>query len=680
MTRFEMRARDGLARIGRLETPHGGVETPALMPVIHPGQALISPQEMRRRLGASVVITNAYIIRSRAELREGALREGVHALIGFDGPIMTDSGTFQEYMYGTVDVDQTEILDFQRSIGSDLCTMLDVFSTPGASEARAEEELGENLKRAQEASGHFYREGGAEDSPQGQGLVLAVQGGVYPRLRDRAARAVAELECAVQGIGGVVPIMEAYRFEELVDVLVASRRALNPSKPVHLFGAGHPMTFALAALLGCDTFDSASYAKYARDGRYMLPGGTRRLEELSYFPCSCPICSSMSPSELRGLEPEERTRHLAEHNLYLCFSEIRAVKQAISEGALWELVEERCRAHPTLLSALKRLGRYADYLERFARISRPGAFFYKGPESSLRPEVVRWSRRIFERYTQPECEVVILLPDGPRPYFRHYRDIVSRVVERWDARFVVSSFFGPVPLELDGMYPVAQSLTPPELDQDSALRVRALMERFSHGLRSRLSLVWEGEESYRALEALVRPRVGPPPDWDRLALAATADMQFGRGAAAALLEGELEFVRSPSTGRVRNVFADGEHIFSLRASDGMISLRIPGAERLRRALPAPALRVSVDADAANSAAQGKSVFAKFVRGCDPDMSPGDEALVVDAGDKLVAVGRSLMVSEEMLRFKRGVAVKVRHGASGSEEREEEPTILINPSG
>lgn len=665
MTRFEMRARDGLARIGRLETPHGAVETPALLPVIHPGGTLIPADEMRRRLGASIVITNAYIIRSRPELRERALRQGVHALLGFDGPIMTDSGTFQEYMYGGVDVDQREILEFQRSIGSDLCTMLDVFSTPGAPEARAAEELEENLRRAQEASRHFYRGGGEEEFSGEQGLVLAVQGGVYPQLRERAAGAVAGIRCAAQGIGGVVPMMEAYRFDELVDVLVASRRALDPSRPIHLFGAGHPMFFALAALLGCDTFDSASYAKYARDGRYMLAGGTRRLEDLSYLPCSCPVCSSTSPAELRGLEAGERAKRLAEHNLRLCFSEIRAVKQAIAEGALWELVEERCRAHPALLSALRGLGRHADYLERFAPISRSGAFFYKGPESSFRPEVVRWSRRIFERYTPPECEVVILLADGPRPYSRHYHEVLSRVLERWDARFVVSSFFGPVPLELDGMYPVSQSLTPPDPDPDSARRVRALMERFSHGLRSRFSLVWEGEESFRALEMLVRPRQGPPPDWDLLVLAATADMQFGRGAAGALLEGELELVRSPSTGRVRNVIADGEHILSLRAGDGMISLRIPGAERLRRALPPPALRVSVDDEAAANAAQGRSVFAKFVRGCDPEMRPGDEALVVDTGDRLVAVGRSLMVSEEMTRFRRGVAVRVKHAISGA---------------
>ena len=88
------------------------------------------------------------------------------------------------------------------------------------------------------------------------------------------------LDIQMHPIGGVVPLMESYRFSELVDVIVASKKGLDPSRPVHLFGAGHPMTFPLAALLGCDMFDSASYAKYARDGRLMFAEGTTDLKSL----------------------------------------------------------------------------------------------------------------------------------------------------------------------------------------------------------------------------------------------------------------------------------------------------------------------------------------------------------------------------------------------------------------
>jgi len=693
--------RDGLARLGRLRLPHGEVATPALLPVIHPGKMLVPPERMKRLFGAEIVITNSYIIRGREEFCQMALKEGVGMLIGWDGPVMTDSGTFQSYMYGEVEVSQPEILEFQRKIGSDLCTMLDIFSTPETPEKKAAEQLEETIRRAREAEELFYGRvpgaGGrgpgddkrsrtnddgpgtpnpepgtrhpepgtrnpAPGTPEQQGLVLAVQGGIFPALRERSARAVAGLECAVQAIGGVVPLMENYRFADLVDVVMSARKELDPSRPVHLFGAGHPMMFALAALMGCDMFDSASYAKYAKDGRMMFNNGTRHLEELDHFPCSCPVCSGSTPERTRKLPEEERTVRLAEHNLHVSFAEIRTVRQAIKEGTLWELVEERCRSHPALLGALFRLGRYAGLLEKYASISRRGAFFYKGPESSFRPEVLRWSERLERRYEMPPADVTICLPEGPKPYSRHFYQTVSEIESRWDARFVVASFFGPVPLELDGMYPVAQSLVPDELDGESIRRMSEAMKRFSHRLKTPFSLVWEGPGSLSALEMMVQPRKTPLDDPEMRRVAATADMQFGAGAAKALLSGRLELVRSPNTGRVRNVLSDGQHILSLRATDGLFSLRLPGAERLRRAFPPPALRVKVDADAAVFAAQGKNVFARFVLDCDPGLRPNDEVLVVDGTDALVAVGRAFMVREEMLAFRKGMAVRVRRGA------------------
>jgi 7-cyano-7-deazaguanine tRNA-ribosyltransferase len=689
---FEMTGRDGLARLGILRTPHGAASTPALMPVIHPGIQTIPPLEMRQLFGAEIVITNSYIIRGREEFREKALKEGLGKLIGWDGPVMTDSGTFQSYMYGEVEVSQLEILDFQRRIGSDLCTMLDIFSTPEATEAKAAAELAENGRRAREASELFHgraaqgaamapagarlsrneREeaarGGAKGGaggPEGQGLVLAVQGGVFPHLRERSARDIAGLECAVQAVGGVAPLMESYRYQELVEAVLAAKRGLDPSRPVHLFGAGHPMMFALAALMGCDLFDSSSYAKYAKDGRMMFNWGTRHLDELEHLPCNCPVCSSTDPERLRALPEEERVRKLAEHNLHASFAELRRVRQAISEMSLWELVEERCRGHPALLSALHSLDAHAGWLERFAPASRPGAFFYKGPESSFRPEVVRWSRRLLERYSIPESAIMVCLPEAPKPYSRHYRDLVAKVQERWDARFVVASFFGPVPLELDGMYPVAQSLVPGRLDPESVERLTKAMKAFSHKLRSEFSIVWEGEPSFSALEMMAPPRSVPVPDWELLRVRATCELQFGRAAADAVLAGRLELVLSPNTGRVRNVLADGEHRLSLRARDGLFTLKPAGARRMLRAVAPPGLRVAVDDDAAAYAAKGKNVFSRFVRDCDPELRPGEEVAVVDGRDRLVACGRALMVRDEMLAFRRGVAVRVRQGVEGA---------------
>ena len=130
---------------------------------------------------------------------------------------------------------------------------------------------------------------------------------------------MSELACDVHPIGGVVPLMENYRYKTLAEVIISARKGLVPGRPVHLFGAGHPMVFPLAAALGCDMFDSASYAKYASTKRMMFDSGTRHLEDLEYLPCSCPVCSDTTPKELLGMEDKERTRQLSLHNLHVCY-------------------------------------------------------------------------------------------------------------------------------------------------------------------------------------------------------------------------------------------------------------------------------------------------------------------------------------------------------------------------
>ena len=77
-----------------------------------------------------------------------------------------------------------------------------------------------------------------------------------------------KLPFTVNPIGGVVPLMMEYRFSELVDIILTVKGSLSPSRPVHLFGAGHPMLLSLSVLLGCDLFDSAAYVLYAQDLRY----------------------------------------------------------------------------------------------------------------------------------------------------------------------------------------------------------------------------------------------------------------------------------------------------------------------------------------------------------------------------------------------------------------------------
>ena len=340
---FKILDKDAGGRIGKLRTLHGTVETPTVMPVINPNIQLISPREMGN-FGAEILITNSYIIYRKEELRKIALEKGLHRLLDFDGPIMTDSGSFQLSVYGSVEVTNEEIIGFQQKIGSDIIVPLDIPTPPDVHYKRAEEELAITYERLEVARKFIQGE---------QLLAGPLQGSTYLDLREKAASQLKNLKFEVYSLGAIVPLMEAYRYSELVDLIATSKKGLSPVSPVHLFGAGHPMMFALTVALGCDLFDSAAYAIYAKDGRYITVNGTYHVEKLNYLPCFCPVCSKYTAQELK--KADNREELLGKHNLYATFAEIQLIKQCIKDGKLLELVEKRCRSHPKLLEGLKKL-------------------------------------------------------------------------------------------------------------------------------------------------------------------------------------------------------------------------------------------------------------------------------------------------------------------------------------
>ncbi len=646
---FELVRRDGLARICRLDTPHGTLETPALLPVINPRNVTISPREMYDEFGVKALITNSYIIRNDVKIHDEALRDGLHALLDFPGVIMTDSGTFQSHMYGEVEVKNEEIVSFQRDIGSDIGTVLDIFTEPEWGQERASEAVDITLERTREAV----------EIKGGMLLAGVVQGSLFMDLRQRCASDLARIDCDVHPIGGVVPLMEAYRFTDLVEVIIASKKGLSPNRPVHLFGAGHPMVFALAALLGCDMFDSASYAKFARDGRFMFPSGTAYLKDMKELSCECPACAKETIDSIRKLSEEERTSLIARHNLHICLREIKRVRRAILEEDIWELAERRCRAHPALLNALRQLSVHSEFLEKFEPLSRDNSFFYTGPESLNRPSVLRYEKRFFERYKYPPNEVMVAFQEGPKPYGRALVAEMECISEECDAHFIVASPFGPVPIELDEIYPIAQSLFPNIADKEMEERTDELMERMSHLQTYSIGVLWEGEETLKAIS----PMCGGPSnfDIDSARIKAVANYQFGRDASNYLFNEQVVLAKSKTTGKIRNVMVGGDHILSMRAGDGFFTMHAGAAIRLMRAWSPPKMRVIVQDDSVPFNREGRNVFCGFVLDCDPNLRPMDEVMVVDAADNLIAIGRAMLTRDEMLSFKKGVAVKVREG-------------------
>jgi len=355
----------------------------------------------------------------------------------------------------------------------------------------------------------------------------------------------------------------------------------------------------------------------------------------------------------------ERTGLIARHNLWASMEEVQRVRRAILEGDLWELVERRCRGHPALLDALRRLGDHEEFLERTEPLSRDNSLFYTGPETLRRPAVKRYARRFFEQYEYPEHEVMIVFDESSKPYSRYRQQEMREVLEQCDSHFFVESVLGPVPIELDEMYPIAQSVLPVRRDKEAIEGVKEMMERMSHEHPYAIAVGWDGRQTLETLAMMCDQM--PTFNIDLARVKAVSDYQFGKGAGAALLDGNVTLKVSETTGKIRNVLVDGEHILSMRANDGFFTLRPPGAERLRKAFPAPRLRVTIKDDAIPFNREGKNVFCTFVEECDPEVRPMDEVLVVDRSDELVAIGRAMLTRDEMFAFRTGVAVKVREG-------------------
>jgi len=371
---FEINKRDGLARLGKIKTKHGNLNTPTLLPVVNPKILTLSMDELKE-CGAQGVITNSYIIYKNPELKNTAEEKGVHGLLNWEGPIMTDSGTFQSHVYGEIDMQPNEILNFQKKIGVDIGTVLDVFCEPETRFEDAKKELEETQKRIAES----------DKNKESMYLAAPIQGGRHLDLRLKAAQMASQTKAELFPIGGVVPLMERNNFEKLSEVIIAAKKGLDMSRPVHLFGCGHPMLFALASFLGCDVFDSASYAKFASRDSLMFTWGTRNLEELEEFPSEFSAAPGLSINELKGMEKRKRQKIIAKHNLIVSFTEIRRVKQAIHDGLLWELVENRLRTSPALMKVFPILKREIEWIEKFEPSYRYKTPIKTGRESDVRP-------------------------------------------------------------------------------------------------------------------------------------------------------------------------------------------------------------------------------------------------------------------------------------------------------
>jgi len=441
---FEVRYSDLAARIGRLETPHGVVETPAFVPVVHPVRQTVSTQFLKS-MGFDIVITNAYI--TMRHYGDEARKRGIHDIIKYDGTVMTDSGGYQVIEYGSVNVEPAAMAQFEKDIGSDIPIPLDKPTGYGLDYPRAKGYVATTLENCKET----LRVVGETDAI----WVGPVQGAEHSDLVEHSARELDNMGFQLMALGSPVEVMEAYEFATLAKMIVAAKKVI-PAKPVHLFGAGHPLTIPLAVALGCDMFDSASYMLYAKDGRYMTPNGTVRLDELTYLPCQCPVCSLCKLQDLRGMQNDERIIEVAKHNLHVLKAEVDSVKQAIMDGRLWEYVVQKARAHPKLMEAVQ-LFKDIEMLEEGTPLFKERAIFFYSPVDQHRPEARRF-RRAVEGFRTSKKHL-ILCPEGElHPFYstKRFREIVKKFPDAQICSY--SPFLGIIPVEISDVFPASHNL------------------------------------------------------------------------------------------------------------------------------------------------------------------------------------------------------------------------------
>jgi len=453
---FETAERDVLGRIGTFGTKSGKLETPALFPVVNPLAQEIPPRIMFERIGCKALITNAYLIRRRGG---NTVVADIHDFLDFPGIVATDSGAYQILRYGEVQVSPAEIVEYQQSIGTDIGVILDVPTGSRATKARAIETVKETTRRADEAQKLITRRDIAWVGP--------IQGGLYPDLVAQSAREMSKRRFDIYALGSPTEVMEQYLFADLVDMIFAARTNLPSSAPLHLFGAGHPFMLALAVALGCDLFDSAAYILYARRGRYMTHAGTLQLGEMEYFPCKCNSCARTSPEEVRSRPIVERIRFLAEHNLSACLQEIETIKEAIVEGRLWELVEVRCRSHPSLHEGLLQMRRHAAHITRSAPSTKRKGIFFFDSASLQRPEYLMYVERLTRDYVPPRsARIALLVPATSRYPSKANTSTDMNWTNVGPGAHICLYYppYGIVPSELEDTFPFSQTQSPQEPD------------------------------------------------------------------------------------------------------------------------------------------------------------------------------------------------------------------------
>ena len=357
--RFEVLARDGEARCGRLDTPRASIETPVFMPVGTQGTVKSQTPEEVEATGSRILLANTYHLMLRPGAELVAELGGLHRFMGWPHAVLTDSGGFQVFSIAKLrrltddgvtfrnHLDGSEhrltperSMQVQALLGSDIAVVLDE-CPPGDADRRA-------IEGAVERTTAWARRCLAVEAPAGQARFGIVQGGVQVDLRLGHLQRVAEMPFDGIALGG---FSVGEPVEQMYDALLAVAPAMPAERPRYLMGVGRPLDLLRAIGSGMDMFDCTIPTRNARNGQALTWSGRVNIKQARHARddapldarCRCPVCSKYSRAYLRHLALAGEIlvgRLLTQHNLHFYQQLMDAARRAIRRGEYGRFARE----------------------------------------------------------------------------------------------------------------------------------------------------------------------------------------------------------------------------------------------------------------------------------------------------------------------------------------------------
>ena len=352
--KYDVLAKSGNARRGRLHTAHGTINTPAFMPVGTAGTVKAMRPEDVAATGAEIILGNTYHLMLRPTAERINALGGLHKFMNWPGPILTDSGgyqvfslsgrrtigedgvVFQSHIDGAeVDLTPERAIEIQTLLGSNITMVLDECTGWPVTEEEARKSMELSMRWAARCKAAF------EPRP-GYGLFGIVQGSVFPNLRRDSAAALIDIGFDGYAVGGLA-IGEGQ--DTMFSVLEATVPSLPTDRPRYLMGVGKPADILGAVQRGIDMFDCVLPTRSGRNGQAFVRGGTLNLRNARHTDdprpldaaCSCPTCKHYGRAYLHHLFKAGEMLAgmlLTAHNLHYYQSLMSDIRQAVEVDAL----------------------------------------------------------------------------------------------------------------------------------------------------------------------------------------------------------------------------------------------------------------------------------------------------------------------------------------------------------